>query len=132
MIITTTPAIEGKKIVEYKGIVLGECGVVVDNIQYYTHTRLVHRLNEGFKLADARLGGRCVGRVGTLGSRIVLRLVAPIILIRRHRLVDRAKVGGGEQVDVCYAHLDKVVEARCKTLGRTCAALSHAEILTRI
>ena len=106
--------------------------MVVYHVEDYAHASIVQRLNKGLELKDTRNRVSSIGRVCTLRSVVVLRLITPVILVCGTRLIDRAEVGCGQEVNVCHTHLTEVVDTCSEILIRACAELSHGDILTGI
>ena len=107
--------------------------MIINNIKYDTHSRLVERLNHLLELLDTGHRVERIGRVRTLYSIIVERIIAPVVLVvLKMFFINRNEVSGREKLDICHAELLKMINTCCKSIRIPCSLLCKSEIFSLI
>ena len=107
--------------------------MVVDHIHDHADSCVVERLHHLLHLLHARCGIGWIGRVAALGGIVVLRVVAPVVLVfLQGRLVDGIIVIAREDMHVGHSEFLQMVDAGGQAFGRKSSLLGQREKLTLV
>ena len=116
---------------EVRGVVVG--GVVIYHVHHHAYAGIVEGLYHFLHLAYAGCGVGGVGRVAPFGRVVVIRVIAPVILVRRQvGLVYRVVVIRRQYVHVGHAEFLQVVYAGGAAFGRLRVALGKGQELALV
>ena len=86
-------------------------GMVIHHVENHPDARLVEALHHLFEFTDTRFRLVGIGGVAALGNVVVHGVVAPVVLpFVETRLIDRAEVVAGQDVDGIHAELFQMVD----------------------
>ncbi len=103
--------------------------MVENNVHYHTDASFMKLHDQLFELSHTAFGVIGIGGIGPFKAIIILRVIAPVILVFfRGRLIDGSIVCHRQQLDMGHSQLKKVIQAGiCAAVP--CAALCHCKKL---
>ena len=84
--------------------------MIVNDVHDDTDARIMQALNHflHFQDPDFRLVG--IGRIGSFRNIEVLRIIAPVVLLQRLQLIDCAKIGHRQNLDMGYTQFFQIIQ----------------------